>query len=127
MKAVVQIAVGEPASALALREIPTPDAPHDDNVVIGVDLASVRHGDLFRARQVRSLPSDCGYIERGNEAVGTIKAVGTNVAEAGELRVGDRVTSFLALYSWAERIECPATNVVKAPDDLPDTVAAQSS
>src|SRR3546814_128663 len=125
MKAVVQIGVGEPGSSLALREIPAPGAPGDDEVIVDVDLASVHHGDLFMTRKVTSIPAQPGYVIRGNEAVGRISAIGKTAAGGGRFKVGDRVTTYLAPYAWAERVVCTASQVLEAPEDVPDTVAAQ--
>jgi NADPH:quinone reductase-like Zn-dependent oxidoreductase len=125
MRAVVQIAVGEPLSSLSLRDVPAPEVPADDNVIIDIDLASVHHGDLFMTRKVTALPPGETFILRGNEAVGRIRAIGRNVARNSPFQVGDRVTTFLASYAWAEQVECPAALVLEAPDDISDTVAAQ--
>jgi NADPH:quinone reductase-like Zn-dependent oxidoreductase len=125
MKAVVQVGVGEPTSSLALREIPALEAPGDDNVIVDIDLASVHHGDLFMSRRVTSIPPGTEYLLRGNEAVGRVSAMGRNAAQSSRFKVGDRVTTFLASYAWAEQVECPATMILEAPDEVPDTVAAQ--
>jgi NADPH:quinone reductase-like Zn-dependent oxidoreductase len=125
LKAVVQVGAGELTSSLVLRDIPTPEAPAGGNVIIDVDLAAVHHGDLFRARKVASLPPGTAYLTRGSEAVGRIRAIGRDVAHSSDLRVGQRVTAFLAPYAWAEHVECPAALVFPAPDDIPDTIAAQ--
>src|SRR3546814_15448997 len=108
MKAVVQIGVGEPGSSLALREIPAPGAPGDDEVIVDVDLASVHHGDLFMTRKVTSIPAQHGYVIRGNEAVSRISAIGKTAAGGGRVMVGDRVPTNLAPAECAQCELCTA-------------------
>ncbi|MFW2853486.1 alcohol dehydrogenase catalytic domain-containing protein [Sphingomonas sp. TX0543] len=125
MKAVVQVRVGEPPSTFELRDIPAPKHPGDDNVIIDIDLASMHHGDLFMSRKETAIPDSPGYAMRGNEAVGRIAAIGSNAARTSRFKVGDRVTTYLASYAWSEQVECPEALILEAPDDIPDTVAAQ--
>lgn len=124
MKAVVQSALGEPANALELIDIED-HQPAPGEVLIDVRLAPVHHGDLQLIRAQTDLPEDVGYVRRGSEAVGIVRALGSDVEGQGKLKVGDRVIGFPAAGSWAESVALPAVAVIPVPPELSDEVAAQ--
>ena len=88
MKAIVQTSVGEPAEVLKLIDLETPQ-PGPGEVVIDVSLASVHHGDVIMIRSQPSVPEPVGHVRRGTEAVGTIRALGADVAADSRLKVGE--------------------------------------
>ena len=125
MKAIVQTALGEPVSALELKDISEQAELEPNEVLIDVTLAPVHHGDLHLIRTRSSLPQQPRYLRRGSEAVGTVRSLGEDVSRKGELKVGSRVVGFPAIGSWADRVVVPAHSVISIPDDIGDEVAAQ--
>ncbi len=124
MKAIVQSALGEPADALKLIDIED-HQPASGEVLIDVKLAPVHHGDLQLIRAEPNVPEDVGYVRRGSEAVGIVRALGSEVEGQGNLKVGDRVIGFPAVGSWAESVVIPAFAAIPVPPELSDEVAAQ--
>ena len=125
MKAVVQSALGEPADVLKLIEIEDQSHPAPGEVLIDVKLASVHHGDLHLTRSQPNIPEDVGFVRRGAEAVGIVRALGSEVEGQGNLKVGDRVIVFPAVGSWAESVAISAPAAIPVPPELSDEVAAQ--
>lgn len=125
MKAVVQSALGEPADVLKLIDIEDKSRPAPGKVLIDVKLAPVHHGDLALTRSLANIPEDVGYVRRGSEAVGIVRALGSEVEVQGNLNVGDRVIGFPAVGSWAESVAVPASAAIPVPPELSDEVAAQ--
>jgi len=124
VKAIVQSALGEPADALKLIDIED-HQPASGEVLIDVKLAPVHHGDLQLIRAEPNVPEDVGYVRRGSEAVGIVRALGSEVEGQGNLKVGDRVIGFPAVGSWAESVVIPAFAAIPVPPELSDEVAAQ--
>ena len=124
MKAVVQSALGEPADALRLVDIEDRE-PGPGEVLIDVTLAPVHHGDLAQTRAQPDIPADVGYVRRGSEAVGIVRALGSDVQGQGKIKVGDRVIGFPAMGSWAERVAVPASAAIPVPAELSDDIAGQ--
>lgn len=125
MKAVVQRALGEPADVLSLIDIEEgrPLAPGE--VQIDVTLAPIHHGDLALTRSQPGILAEAGFVRRGSEAVGIVRALGSEVEGQGDLRVGDRVIAFPAAGSWAESVTVPASAAIPVPPEISDEVAAQ--
>jgi len=125
MRAVVQGALGEPADVLKLFEIDDQSHPAPGDVLIDVKLASVHHGDLHMTRSQQNIPEGVGYVRRGSEAVGIVRALGSEVEGQGNLKVGDRVIGCPAVGSWAESMAIPAPTAIPVPPELGDEVGAQ--
>ncbi len=125
MKAVVQSALGEPADVLKLIDIKDQYPPAPEEVLIDVKLAPVHYGDLRLTRSQPNIPEDVGFVRRGSEAVGIVRALGSEVEGQGNLKVGDRVIGFPAVGSWAESVAIPAPAAIPVPPELSDEVAAQ--
>ena len=124
MKALVQTALGEPKDVLKLIDIEeSQTAPGE--VSIDIKLAPIHHGDLHLIRSQLNVPEDIGYVRRGSEAVGIVRALGSEVEGQGNLKVGDRVIGFPAVGSWAESVTIPAYAAIPVPSELSDEVAAQ--
>ncbi len=124
MKAVVQSALSEPANALKLVDIEDPH-PAPGEVLIDVKLAPVHHGDLQLIRSQPNIPENVGYVRRGSEAVGIVRALGSDVEGQGNPKVGDRVIGFPAAGSWAEFVAIPALAAIPVLPEISDEVAAQ--
>ena len=125
MKAVVQSAVGKPTDVLEFIDIEDPSQPAPGEVLVDVKLVSVHHGDLQLIRAQRNVPGDVGYVRRGSEAVGVVRALGTAVEGQRSLEIGDRVIGFPAVGSWAESVTIPVSAAIPIPPELTDEVAAQ--
>ena len=125
MKAVVQSALGEPANALRLIDIKDRYQLTPGEVLIDVKLSPVHHGDLQLTRSQPNIPEDVGFVRRGSEAVGIVRALGSDVERQGNLKVGDRVIGFPAVGSWAQSVAIPAPAAIPIPPELSDEVAAQ--
>jgi len=110
---------------LELVEIDDQSHPAPGEVLIDVKLASVHHGDLHLTRSQHNIPEGVGYVRRGSEAVGIVRALGSEVEGQGNLKVGDRVIGFPAVGSWAESMAIPAPTAIPVPPELSDEVAAQ--
>ncbi len=125
MKAVVQSALGEPANALRLIDIKDRYQLTPGEVLIDVKLSPVHHGDLQLTRSQPNIPEDVGFVRRGSEAVGIVRALGSDVERQGNLKVGDRVIGFPAVGSRAQSVAIPAPAAIPIPPELSDEVAAQ--
>ncbi|WP_192799646.1 alcohol dehydrogenase catalytic domain-containing protein [Brucella intermedia] len=123
MKAIVQNSLGEPADVLSLVDIQDQGQPAAGEVVIDVTLAPVHHGDLHLIRSQPNIPENAGYVRRGSEAVGIVRALGSDVK--GNLKVGDRVIGFPAAGSWAESVSIAGISAIPVPPEISDEVAAQ--
>ena len=124
MKALIQTAPGEPAEVLKLIDIEDPQ-PGPGDVLIDVLLSSVHHGDLAMIRSLSVMPEGDDHVRRGSEAVGIVRALGTDAGRQGNLNVGDRVIGFPAMGAWAQRVVVPASAAIPVPPELGDEAAAQ--
>lgn len=125
MRAIVQDARGEPADVLKLVEIGDDTRLGSDDVLIDVTLAPVHHGDLRLIRSHPGMLPDGNPIRRGSEAVGIVRALGSNVGDQFGLAIGDRVIAFPTAGSWAESVVVAASGAIPVPADIDDKVAAQ--
>jgi NADPH:quinone reductase-like Zn-dependent oxidoreductase len=102
---------GEPSEVITLVNLPDPQPPKADEVLIGVEYAPVNHVDLLIVRGwygvLPTLPAGAG-----SEGVGRVLAVGEGVHH---LNVGDRVLVPHPSPSWRERIVVPATELFALP------------
>ena len=118
MKAIQVYVPGGPES-LQLVEVPTPK-PGPGQALVRIVASGVNFIDVyFRTGLYKSeLP-----IAIGQEAAGTVEAVGEGVTEVA---TGDRVAYVMARGSYAEYAAVPAAQLVKIPDhvDFPTAAAA---
>jgi NADPH:quinone reductase-like Zn-dependent oxidoreductase len=125
MKAIVQDARGEPADVLSLVDMDDDTQPGSGDMLIDVTLAPIHHGDLQLIRSEPNRFAAEGPIRRGSEAVGIVRALGSNVQGQFGLAVGDRVIAFPTAGSWAKHIVVPASAAIPVPADLGDEIAGQ--
>jgi NADPH:quinone reductase-like Zn-dependent oxidoreductase len=110
MRAVQLTAFGNPADGLEYVDIPEPDAPDPNQVLIGVEFSPINPNDLMLAQGIRPpLPTVIG-----NEGVGRVLAVGPGVEN---VKVGDRVLAPLSSFTWRERMVIPANGLSTLPPD----------
>jgi NADPH:quinone reductase len=125
MKAVQLLEYGEPASVLAVREVPRPE-PGQGEVRVRVLATPVNPSDLLFARgvyagvQPQRFPAPVGF-----EGVAIVDAL---AREARGPVVGQRVLVQNSRGgNWAEYAVVPADAVFPVPDDVPDEQVACSS
>ena len=113
MRAVQLTAYGDPAEGLKYVDIPEPETPGPNQVLIGVEFSPLNQNDLLLARGMYgSHPALPTVI--GNEGVGRVLAVGAGVAK---VKVGDRVLAPLSSFTWRERMVVSAKGLFALPAD----------
>jgi NADPH:quinone reductase-like Zn-dependent oxidoreductase len=113
MRAVQLTAYGNPVEGLKYVDIPEPEAPGPNQVLIGVEFSPLNQSDLLIARGIYAVrPALPAVI--GNEGVGRVLAVGPGVKN---VKVGDRVLPPLSSFTWRERMVIPANDLFALPAD----------
>lgn len=145
MKAAVQVAYGDPAEAIVVKDIPTPE-PGEGEVLLRVRAASLSRKDLFATSNLRGpglRPRPPLPHINGADGAGEIAALGPGVKGWAE---GDRVVTYAGFYcgdceycrrgehtacpeyggmgeqtwgSHAEYVVVPAYTLERIPGDLP--------
>jgi NADPH:quinone reductase-like Zn-dependent oxidoreductase len=111
MRAVQLTAYGDPVAGLKFVDIPAPEAPGPNQVLIGIEFSPVNSSDLSLARGIYAVhPALPSVI--GNEGVGRVLAVGPGVKN---VKVGDRVVAPLSSFTWRERILISADGLFALP------------
>ena len=110
MKAIRVHAPGGP-EALRYEEIEQP-APSPGQVLVKIEAAGVNFIDIYQRTGHYKVPLP---VTLGQEAAGTVSAVGPGVAEP---KVGDRVAYTTVLGAYAEYAVVPADRVVVLPDGV---------
>jgi len=113
MRAVQLTTYGDPVEGLKYVDIPAPEAPGPNQVLIGIEFSPLNQSDLLLARGIyASRPALPTII--GNEGVGRILAVGAGVEN---VKVGDRVLAPLSSFTWRERMVISANGLFALPAD----------
>ena len=114
MRAIQNTAFGNPVETLSVVELPEPAAPGPDEVLITMEYAPINGNDLavIANRFVYSTPLPSVV---GNEGVGRVLQVGTNVSN---VKVGDRVLPPLYALTWRERLTIPAKGLFALPANV---------
>ena len=110
MKAIRVHTPGGP-EALRLEDVPQP-APGSGEVLVKVEAAGVNFIDVYQRTGHYKVPVP---FTLGQEAAGTVAAVGSGVAEPN---VGDRIAYTAILGAYAEYAVVPADRVVRLPDGV---------
>ena len=113
----IQVAKTGGPDVLELVELPQPE-PKAGEVLVKIEAAGVNFIDTY-LREGR-YPSPLPFIP-GQEAAGTVAAVGDGVSE---LRVGDRVAWTSAPAAYAEFACVPVASLVKVPAEMSLDAAA---
>ena len=113
MRAVQLTAFGNPVDGLEYVDMPEPDAPGADQVLIGVEFSPINPNDLMVAQGIYAFRPPLPAII-GNEGVGRVLAVGPGVES---VKVGDRVLAPLSSFTWRERIVVSAGGLSALPAD----------
>jgi NADPH:quinone reductase-like Zn-dependent oxidoreductase len=113
MRAVQLTAYGNPVEGLKYVDIPAPEAPGPNQVLIGIEFAPINPSDLLLANGIYAIrPALPAVI--GNEGVGKVLAVGAGVKN---VKVGDRVLAPLSSFTWRERMIASADGLFALPPD----------
>src|SRR3989440_11387010 len=110
MKAIRVHAPGGP-EALRLEDVPEPK-PEAGQVLVKIEAAGVNFIDVYQRTGQYKVPVP---FTLGQEAAGTVAAVGPGVAAPN---VGDRVAYTTILGAYAEYALVPADRVVLLPDGV---------
>jgi NADPH:quinone reductase-like Zn-dependent oxidoreductase len=114
MRAVQLTAYGNPVEGLNYVDIPAPQAPGPNQVLIGVEFSPLNPSDLLLARGIYALHPPLPSVI-GNEGVGRVLAVGSGVEN---VKVGDRVLAPLSSFTWRERMVVSADGLFALPRDV---------
>src|SRR6266849_5789350 len=87
MRAVQLTAYGNPVEGLNYADIPAPEGPGPNQVLIGIEFSPLNPSDLLLARGIYALRPPLPTVI-GNEGVGSVLAVGSGVEN---VKVSDRV------------------------------------
>jgi NADPH:quinone reductase-like Zn-dependent oxidoreductase len=113
MRAVQLTAFGNPVDGLECVDIPEPDAPGPNQVLIGVEFSPINPNDLMVAQGIYAFRPPLPAVI-GNEGVGRVLAIGPGVES---VKVGDRVLAPPGSFTWRERIVVSAGGLSALPAD----------
>ncbi len=113
MRAVQLTAFGNPVEGLEYVDIPEPDAPGPNQVLIGVEFSPINPNDLLLVQGIYAFRPVLPTVI-GNEGVGRVLAVGPGVEN---VKVGDRVLPPLSSFTWRERMVISAGGLFALPAD----------
>jgi NADPH:quinone reductase-like Zn-dependent oxidoreductase len=113
MRAVQLTAYGNPVEGLKYVDIPEPDAPGPNQVLIGVEFSPLNPSDLLLARGIYALRPALPTVI-GNEGVGHVLRMGPGVQN---VKLGDRVLAPLSSFTWRERMVISANGLFALPAD----------
>lgn len=113
MRAVRLTSFGNPVDGLQYVDMPEPDAPGPNQVLLGVAFSPINPNDLMVAQGTYAFRPPLPAVI-GNEGVGRVLAVGPGVES---VKVGDRVLAPPASFTWRERMVIPAGGLSALPPD----------
>src|SRR6201995_6144400 len=113
MRAVQLTSFGPPVGGLQYVDMPEPDAPGPNQVLIGVEFSPINPNDLMVAQGIYAVRPPLPAVI-GNEGVARVLAVGPGVES---VKVGDRVLAPLGSFTWRERMVIPAGGLSALPPD----------
>jgi NADPH:quinone reductase-like Zn-dependent oxidoreductase len=113
MRAVQLTSFGNPVDGLEYVDIPEPDAPGPNQVLIGVEFSPINPNDLLVAQGIYAFRPPLPTVI-GNEGVGRVLAAGPAVKS---VKVGDRVLAPLSSFTWRERMVVSAAGLSALPPD----------
>jgi NADPH:quinone reductase-like Zn-dependent oxidoreductase len=107
MHAIQLTAYGNPIEGLKYVDLPEPNAPGPNQVLIEVEFSPLNQSDLLLARGIYGTRPALPTVI-GNEGVGRVLKVGTGVMS---VKVGDRVVAPLSSFTWRERMVISANGL----------------
>ncbi len=106
-----------PASALALADLPEPEASHmlspGSGVIVDVHAAGVSFPEVLQTRGEYQFKPPLPFVP-GSEVGGVVRSAPADAA----VKAGDRVAAFCMLGAFAEVVAAPAVFTFKIPDQL---------
>lgn len=114
MRAIQNFAFGEPTQTLKLVDLPEPEEPGADEVLVAMEFAPINGNDLLVVKGVFAFRPQLPAVA-GNEGVAKVLAVGPGVTN---VRVGDRVLPPLYGSTWVERLLIPAKGLFALPEEV---------
>jgi NADPH:quinone reductase-like Zn-dependent oxidoreductase len=113
MRAVQLTAYGNPIEGLKYVNLPEPDAPGPNQVLIEVEFSPIDPSDLSLARGIYGVHPALPTVI-GNEGVGHVLNLGVGVQN---VKVGDRVLAPKGSFTWRERMVISADGLFALPPD----------
>src|SRR4051794_27952371 len=113
MKAIRIHRVGGP-EVLELEDVPDPQ-PGEGQALVRIEAIGVNYVDVYFRTGLYKGPA-LPFVP-GQEAAGTVIAVGPGVAEVAEIAAGDRVAYAGIQGAYAELAAVPAARLVKIPPE----------
>src|ERR1700722_17399299 len=113
MRAVQLTAYGNPLEGLKYVDIPEPEAPGPNQVLIGVEFSPIDPSDLSLARGIYGVHPALPTVI-GNEGVGRVLNLGVG---GQNVKVGDRVLAPTGSFTWRERMVISADGLFALPPD----------
>jgi NADPH2:quinone reductase len=117
MRAVQITDLAGPGSALAVADVPEPEASHlmtpGSGVLVDVHAAGVSFPELLQSRGEYQIQPPLPFVP-GSEVAGVVRSA----PDGAEVRAGDRVAAFTMLGGWAEVAVAPTFLVFALPDAL---------
>jgi NADPH:quinone reductase-like Zn-dependent oxidoreductase len=111
MRAIQLTAYGNPVEGLNYVDIPEPEAPGPNQILLGVEFSPLNPSDLLLAKGIYGVRPALPTVI-GNEGVGRVIALGARVEN---VKVGDRVLAPLSSFTWRERMILPASGLFALP------------
>jgi NADPH:quinone reductase-like Zn-dependent oxidoreductase len=113
MRAVQLTAYDNPIEGLKYVNLPEPDAPGPNQVLIEVEFSPIDPSDLSLARGIYGVHPALPTVI-GNEGVGRVLNLGVGVQN---VKVGDRVLAPKGSFTWRERMVISADGLFALPPD----------
>jgi NADPH:quinone reductase len=117
---VVQVQENGGPEVLRVVDVDEPE-PGPGELLVEVAATGVNYIDTYQRSGVYARPLP--YVP-GSEVAGTVAALGPDVGDELDLRVGDRVATVGASGAYAERVLVPASVAVPVPEGISDETAA---
>src|SRR5271156_4393660 len=111
MRGVQLTAYGDPVEGLKYVDLPEPQAPGPNQVLIGVEFSPIDPSDLSLARGIYGVHPALPTVI-GNEGVGRVLNLGVGVQN---VKVGDRVLAPNGSFTWRERMVVSADGLFALP------------
>src|SRR6266849_5729092 len=111
MRAVQLAAYGNPGEVLKYVDIPAPEAPGPNQVLIGVEFSPINPSDLLLANGIYALRPALPTVI-GNEAVGRVLGVGPGVQN---VKFGVQVLAPLSSCTWRDRLVVSSDGLFTLP------------
>jgi len=112
MKALQMSKYGIPSEVVKLVDIPEPDHPKPNEVLVAVEFSPINHSEELKIMGRYPILPTSFPAGVGNEGVARILSVGSHVKG---LKPGDRVLVPATHYTWRERILLPAAGLFALP------------